>query len=183
MTKHDNPTTAGSAPFERPVVPLVERLRACQPLAEFHPSLAATYTDIFAAADEIERLSSAPFWWRCDTHGMALPHNAWGCPECVRELRDEVRLLRAERAQALEMLAEQRRTIFALMVGMPDDGTTPVIRRIAALDEEREQLRGLLRRYRDETPLGHQPHMIAHLVDEALRHNDADERKPPGAQR
>jgi len=27
----------------------------------------------------------------------------------------------------------------------------------------------LLRRYRAETPLGHQPHMIAHVVDEFLR--------------
>ena len=33
---------------------------------------------------------------------------------------------------------------------------------------EIEQLRALLVRYRDDVPLGHQPHMIAHLVDEAL---------------
>jgi hypothetical protein len=33
---------------------------------------------------------------------------------------------------------------------------------------EQQRLRELLARYRDETPLGHQPHMIAHLVDEAL---------------
>lgn len=30
------------------------------------------------------------------------------------------------------------------------------------------RLRYLLARYRDETPLGHQPSMIAHLADEAL---------------
>jgi len=30
------------------------------------------------------------------------------------------------------------------------------------------KLRTLLARYRDETPLGHQPHMIAHQADEAL---------------
>jgi hypothetical protein len=39
------------------------------------------------------------------------------------------------------------------------------------LDERREQceeLAALLRRYRKETPLGHQPHMIAHQADEAL---------------
>lgn len=29
-----------------------------------------------------------PPWWRCQTHGPATP-NAWGCPECVRELRAE----------------------------------------------------------------------------------------------
>lgn len=30
------------------------------------------------------------------------------------------------------------------------------------------RLRSLLRRYRTETPLGHQPHMIAHEVDAVL---------------
>ncbi len=30
------------------------------------------------------------------------------------------------------------------------------------------KLRTLLARYRDETPLGHQPHMISHQADEAL---------------
>lgn len=33
---------------------------------------------------------------------------------------------------------------------------------------EIERLRTLLARYRDETPLGHQPHMIAHEVARAL---------------
>lgn len=33
---------------------------------------------------------------------------------------------------------------------------------------EIERLRALLARYREETPLGHQPHMIAHEVDKAL---------------
>jgi hypothetical protein len=40
------------------------------------------------------------------------------------------------------------------------------------LEEEAAQkielLTSLLSRYRDETPLGNQPHMIAHLVDDAL---------------
>lgn len=31
-----------------------------------------------------------------------------------------------------------------------------------------KHLRTLLARYRDETPLGHQPHMIAYEVDKAL---------------
>lgn len=34
--------------------------------------------------------------------------------------------------------------------------------------DEIERLRNLVRRYRDETPLGHQPHMIAHKADAAL---------------
>ena len=30
-------------------------------------------------------------------------------------------------------------------------------------------LQAITRRYRDETPIGHQPHMIAHIADAALR--------------
>jgi len=36
-------------------------------------------------------------------------------------------------------------------------------------EAEVERLRALLIRYRTETPLGHQPHMIAHEVDAALK--------------
>ena len=39
---------------------------------------------------------------------------------------------------------------------------------IRRLRGEVERLRGLLLRYRNETPPGHQPHMIASEVDEAL---------------
>lgn len=41
--------------------------------------------------------------------------------------------------------------------------------RITALEDENKRLLGLLLRYRNETPLGHQPHMIAQEVDEALK--------------
>ncbi len=41
-----------------------------------------------------EGLGPTPRWWHCDTHGPG-NHTAWGCPECVRELREEVRKLRA----------------------------------------------------------------------------------------
>ncbi len=37
------------------------------------------------------------------------------------------------------------------------------------LHAENERLRALLTRYRNETPLGHQPHMVAHEVDAALK--------------
>ena len=40
---------------------------------------------------------------------------------------------------------------------------------LARLRTENAELRRLLARYRDETPLGHQPHMIAHQADEALK--------------
>ena len=46
--------------------------------------------------------------------------------------------------------------------------------RIEALEAERDELLALVIRYRKETPLGHQPHMIAHLADAAI----AKVRKP-----
>jgi acetyl-CoA acetyltransferase len=47
---------------------------------------------------------AAPRWWRCDTHGPG-NHTAWGCPECVREMRAELRRLRA-RVLELEAVHE-----------------------------------------------------------------------------
>lgn len=41
-------------------------------------------------------------------------------------------------------------------------------RELERLRVENATLRGLVARYRDETPIGHQPHMIAHLADDAL---------------
>lgn len=40
--------------------------------------------------------------------------------------------------------------------------------KISSLIAERDAAVALLRRYRNETPLGHQPHMIAHEVDALL---------------
>lgn len=45
-----------------------------------------------------------PRWWQCSTHGRAHA-NAWGCPECVRELRDENTRMR----RALAWLEEKAR--------------------------------------------------------------------------
>ena len=39
---------------------------------------------------------------------------------------------------------------------------------LTRLRAETATLRALIARYRSETPLGHQPHMIAHEVDKAL---------------
>jgi len=46
---------------------------------------------------------TAPTWWKCHAHGPAKA-GAWGCPECVREMRDELLTLRraAETAQQQE---------------------------------------------------------------------------------
>jgi hypothetical protein len=45
-----------------------------------------------AAVDKAAEERKAPRWWTCQTHGDAKP-NAWGCPECVREMRQELAAL------------------------------------------------------------------------------------------
>ena len=37
-----------------------------------------------------------------------------------------------------------------------------------ALKAQRDELLALVKRYRTETPIGHQPHMIAHEADAAI---------------
>ena len=53
-------------------------------------------------------LGPAPRWWHCDTHGPG-SRAAWGCPECVREMRGEItRMVRErddQRAKLLPLLA------------------------------------------------------------------------------
>jgi hypothetical protein len=50
-----------------------------------------------------EGLGPVPRWWRCDTHGPG-SHRAWGCPECVREMRGEITRLVRERDDQREKL-------------------------------------------------------------------------------
>jgi len=45
----------------------------------------------FASRIVTAECKPAPRWWRCDTHGPAHP-TAWGCPECVREMREELEI-------------------------------------------------------------------------------------------
>ena len=40
-------------------------------------------------------MSESLQWRYCDAHGTG-PEYAWGCPECVREMRKEIERLRAE---------------------------------------------------------------------------------------
>ena len=47
--------------------------------------------------------------------------------------------------------------------------------RTAELEAENDRLRALLKEYREKTPLGHQPHMIAARVDAALGPKETDE--------
>ena len=52
------------------------------------------------------------------------------------------------RAEMQERIADQLRTIKALMVGMPDEGTTPVIRRIAWLEQQLAEARAEAQAYK-----------------------------------
>jgi len=55
------------------------------------------------------------------------------------------------------------------MSDLPENEAWYVWQARARIAEQREaELVGVLKRYRDETPLGHQPHMIAGEVDAIL---------------
>ena len=54
-------------------------------------------------------LGPPPRWWHCDTHGGGT-HTAWGCPDCVRELR----ALAKEQAVEIERLRSALRGLLAL---------------------------------------------------------------------
>lgn len=53
------------------------------------------------ALSSSEVLGPVPRWWHCDTHGPG-NHTAWGCPECVRELRVEIKALRHALARLID---------------------------------------------------------------------------------
>lgn len=53
--------------------------------------------------------------------------------------------------------------------------TPAVAEHIVRCVNAHDGLVALLTRYRNETPLGHQPHMIAHEVDEALAKAQGDQ--------
>lgn len=50
--------------------------------------------------DGLGLVEKAPRWWHCDTHGAG-KLNAWGCPDCVAELR-RWKSTHAPRLEALE---------------------------------------------------------------------------------
>ena len=49
--------------------------------------------------------SDTPSWWRCDTHGPGT-RTAWGCPECVRELRERLATATRQLDEALVLNAK-----------------------------------------------------------------------------
>ena len=68
---------------------LIARLRAMSRREHDDLSIGDEAADALEAM-QAELSGKAPRWWTCATHGAALPHNAWGCPECVREMRADL---------------------------------------------------------------------------------------------
>jgi hypothetical protein len=61
-------------------------------------------------------------WKTCPTHGPDKP-SAWGCPECVREQREELTALRAEVAALREDAERLRSALEFIASPMRPDGT------------------------------------------------------------
>lgn len=61
-----------------------------------------------------ELSKAGPKWWDCATHGPATA-NAWGCPECVREMRGEIARLTAERDAAIAQAEAMRSRLSAIL--------------------------------------------------------------------
>lgn len=70
--------------------------------------------------------------------------------------------------QAAEVLAELAGTALRAAAEVRVAEANSCVAELGRLRDENTELRRLLSRYRDETPLGHQPHMIAHQADDAL---------------
>ena len=89
-----------------------------------------------AAAGPVEPTVRPARWWRCDTHGPAVA-GAWGCPECVRELRTE----RDGLMQTLRDEMEENLRLRELGGALPDENITAMTERLI---RERNALRAQL---------------------------------------
>jgi len=69
---------------------------------------------------------------------------------------------------AAELLAELVGTALRAAADVQVAEARTDAKQLDQLRTENAELRRLLTRYRDETPTGHQPHMIAHQADDAL---------------
>lgn len=95
-------------------------------------------------------------WKTCPTHGPEKPA-AWGCPECVREQREEITALRAEVA-ALRKDAERLNFMNAnpwrvkRSIGYRESGDSWVICNEHGQSDDFYELRAAIDAARKETP-------------------------------
>jgi len=85
---------------------------------------------------------ASPNWWHCDLHGPGT-RTAWGCPECVREMREEIAQLRArEKACATMDEAEKVALIRAMQeccgtLGLPASASpSDLVREVVTLRKQ-----------------------------------------------
>ncbi len=94
-------------------------------------------------AQEIAEGKHVPAWWHCPTHGPGTV-NAWGCPECVREMRAELAALR-KRAEEAEAIAKAARRALAAW-----DETVLPVAQDGMMQERMEDLRAAIDAARKE---------------------------------
>jgi cell division protein FtsB len=70
--------------------------------------------------------------------------------------------------QAAELLFSMATTVVSAAAEIRVAEAKTDVSELDRLRAENSELRRLIERYRNETPLGHQPHMIAHEADAAL---------------
>lgn len=80
-------TEALRAAAQQALVALVHHTEQTRPIQRTADAIAALRAAV-AQQPAASGVPVAPRWWKCDTHGAARV-GAWGCPECVRELRGE----------------------------------------------------------------------------------------------
>ncbi|MBL8350503.1 MAG: hypothetical protein JNL87_09320 [Burkholderiaceae bacterium] len=87
---------AALADIAQPIVPIPRDIMAMAAIEAFGDAPLARCQQLVGPG------SKAPRWWHCDTHGPG-SLTAWGCPECVREMRLQL----AERSALPKLTHEQ----------------------------------------------------------------------------
>ena len=95
--------------------------------------------------------SDTPSWWRCDTHGPGT-RTAWGCPECVLELRERLATATRERDEARALNVEWAKKAETWMAS-PEaaqrlQSYRDLAQQVAQAQNERDEARADLDRFR-----------------------------------
>ena len=96
--------------------------------------------------------------------------NSGGSQSVIEKLLQEIEQLEAELRTRDNAEATHRITLREVQAE-----TMRLQTKYDQLKADRDELLALVIRYRRETPLGHQPHMIAHLADAAIAKGEKNE--------
>ena len=110
---------------DRPPLLTADERQAMRQWAQITPDYEYWRENLFCALDsdeareqQVESVIRGAHRIRCEAHETDAS-NAWGCPECVRELRDKLATAERERDEARADAAEWRR----LANGLATDGS------------------------------------------------------------